>query len=126
MRGADDPQIAYLGYRQNSNSLGSDTKQHRVLNRSLTSGYYFGLNEKKLTQIAHQHAADSTYCPNCSSKLYYNSIYYSHLGNWECKNCKIKRPKNIFSTPPPSKLIGTYNIYNDLAATLVAKKIETT
>jgi len=123
---ADDPQIAYLGLQQNSKSLGSDSKQPRVLNRSYTSGFYFGLDDKTLHQTSHQHAVDSTYCPNCNSKLYYNSIYYSHLGDWECKNCGNKRPKNIFSNPPPSRLSGSYNLYNILAAVLVAKNIGVT
>ena len=115
---ADDPQIAYLGFQQNRYRI-----EHRVLKRSYTLVFYFGLNDKKLAQTAYQHAADSTYCPNCNSKLYYHSVYYSHLGDWECKNCENIRPKNIFSTPPLSRLTGTYNLYNILAAVLVTKKI---
>lgn len=102
---ADDPQIAHLG-----KNLKGETE-------------YFGLNDKKLAIPNPQHASDSAYCPNCSSRLYYHAIYYSHLGNWECKNCGNERSRNIFSTPPSSKLLGVYNLYNILAALLVCKKI---
>ena len=114
---ADDPQIACLGIRKEQFLAGVNTNppQGRTL--------YFGLNDKKLVQTKHQHAVDSTYCPNCGSKLYYHSIYYSHLGDWECKICKHKRTKSIFSTSPSSKLAGAYNLYNILVATLVTKKI---
>ena len=100
---SDDPQIAHLS--------------------NVTPIFYFGLNDKKFEQAKHQHAVDSTYCPNCKSKLYYHTIYYSHLGDWECKNCGFKRPKDIFSTPLSTKLDGVYNQYNILAATLTTKII---
>jgi len=114
---ADDPQVAYLGIQkeQFSASVNTNPPQGCTL--------YFGLNDKKLFQTKRQHAVDSTYCPKCSSKLHYHSICYSHLGNWECRTCQFKRPTNIFSTPPQSTLIGTYNYYNILATTLVTKKI---
>lgn len=102
---ADDPQIAYLS---------KNAKQ---------KASYFGLNDKKLAESKGQHASDSTYCPNCSSKLIYNSTYYSHLGDWKCEACQYKRPKDIFSTVKSSPLIGVYNAYNILAASLVAKNL---
>jgi len=111
---SDDPQVAYLGAQSNPPGR---------WNRSDTLVFYFGLNDKKFTQTKYQHAVDSTYCPNCSSKLRYHSIYYSHLGDWDCRKCDNKRPKNIFSYPPPSPLTGIYNKYNILAAVLVTKKI---
>jgi len=95
---ADDPQIASLGGK---NAL------------------YFGLEEtggKKLS-----HAADSIYCPNCSHKLHFKKIFYSHVGIWGCPNCKLKRSTpDITSTFYP--LAGTYNKYNALAAALFAEK----
>ncbi len=127
---ADDPQIAYLETENNHNysSSGSgEAGESRSLkddsSRQARIILYFGLDDKKLSIDKHQHAADSVFCPNCNSKLYYNLIYYSHLGNWECRSCEYKRPKNVFCLPPPNKLIGTYNLYNILAATLVAKRI---
>ena len=34
---------------------------------------------------------DSSYCPNCNSKLKYNYYHYGHIGNYECPNCDFKR-----------------------------------
>jgi len=99
---ADDPQIAYLGN-----------------NRKNT--HYFGLDNPELAQKTHQHAVDSTYCPNCSTKLIYKTVYYSHVGDWECLNCKRKRPQFMLSTSPLYPLDGTYNRYNTNAAVLFAK-----
>jgi len=115
---ADDPQIAFLGKFRGV--LSSTPSRWNNID---TSVFYFGLDDKTLHQTSRQHAVDSTYCPHCSSKLYYKIVYYSHLGDWECKKCGNKRPKNIFSNPPPSQLSGTYNRYNVLAAILATKKI---
>lgn len=103
MLNADDPQIAILGKKTKA----------RVL--------YFGLSEKKLAQEKSQHASDSTYCPNCGKKLHYKTIYFSHLGNWECKNCNIKRPDLNNHSSPLFPLSGVYNRYNTIAAVLFAK-----
>ena len=116
---ADDPQIAYLGKFR-----GGESVPPLRWNRIDTSVFYFGLDDKTLSQKSHQHAVDSTYCPNCNSKLYYNSIYYSHLGDWECKNCDFKRPKLDISKYSYYPLPGIYIRYNTLAAILVAKQID--
>ena len=100
---ADDPQIAYLG-------------QERKVNT-----FYFGLDDLKLSQKTYQHAVDSTYCPNCSTKLTYETVYYSHLGKWQCPNCKKKRPKLSISTASFYPLTGIYNKYNTNTAVLFAK-----
>lgn len=122
---ADDPQIVALGLQQQwIKSLGSDRIEHRVLKRSYTSVFYFGLSDKKLAQTKHQHAVDSTYCPDCGSKLSYNTTYYSHLGDWECKNCELKRPNLNISNIEHYPVSGTYNRYNTLAAVLLAKQID--
>ena len=102
---ADDPQIAYLG---------KDTKLNTV---------YFGLNDKSLEKTVMQHASDSILCPNCEHALTFKAYYFSHLGIWECPNCKFKREKNIFSTFSYYPLKGTYARYDILAAVLTAKKI---
>lgn len=95
---ADDPEIAYLG---------ADTK---------ATVQYFGLEEKSSNKQL-QHASDSIYCPNCHTKLIYKQIYYSHLGEWSCPKCKLKRPKiDLSKTYFP--LAGAYNKYNTLAAAL--------
>lgn len=103
---ADDPLVAYLG-KNNDN---------RVI--------YFSCNDVLIHRNSQQlkdHAADSTYCPKCGNKLKFNSIIFSHLGNWECKTCGLKRPQinTIGSTIYP--LSGLYNQYNIHAAILFAR-----
>lgn len=98
---ADDPQIAYLGNELKCKTL------------------YFGLSEKT-DQNKTKHGADSIYCPKCKEKLSYSSVFFSHLGNWECKNCKLKRPKLNTQDLKSYPLLGTYNKYNTLAAYLIA------
>lgn len=100
---ADDPQIAYLA---------KNTK---------AKVFYFGLDDPKLHQKSHQHAVDSTYCPNCGKKLSYEVVYFSHSGDWECINCGVKRPRLDQSTAPIYPLSGIYNYYNTHAAVLLSK-----
>ena len=102
---ADDPQIAYLG-------LG---KEMRTL--------YFGLNDVRLKSEIHQRAADSILCPRCLAKLIFNPTYYSHLGNWSCPNCKLKRPMLNIEKSNIYPLEGIYNRYNVLATVLLAKDL---
>ncbi|KKQ28941.1 MAG: hypothetical protein A3H17_04165 [Candidatus Levybacteria bacterium RIFCSPLOWO2_12_FULL_37_14] len=99
---ADDPQVAFLGEKSKSNVL------------------YFGINPANKTE-KNQHASDSNYCPNCGERLIYNSIYFSHLGDWICKNCGFEHPKKTFTQSPFYPLSGTYNEYNTNAAVLLAK-----
>ena len=102
---ADDPQIAYLGMKDKTDSV------------------YFGINDFSLKTEIPQHAADSILCPKCSQKLAFNPLYFSHLGNWSCPNCKLKRPTLEIEKNNVYPLEGTYNIYNVLAAVLLAKTI---
>ncbi len=98
---ADDPQIAYLS--QNTKAKVS----------------YFGIENKNSS--ANQNAADSILCPKCSSKLEFKTVFFSHLGDWGCKNCGLKRPKPDMSSFSKYPLEGIYNQYNTNAAVLVAK-----
>lgn len=109
---ADDPQIAYLGITSKYNF----TFQSRTI-------YYFGLNDKRLEQRSYQHASDSAYCPNCNSKLYYNTIYFSHLGNWQCQKCNLSRPSLDISNNQYYPIPGVYNRYNVIAAVLCSQTI---
>ena len=99
---ADDPQVSYL----------SKNIKAKVL--------YFGL-EKENDNTKTKHGADSIYCPNCSIKLKFSTVFFSHLGIWECPNCHLQRPKPDLSTLKSYPLPGTYNKYNSLAAVLIGK-----
>jgi UDP-N-acetylmuramyl tripeptide synthase len=100
---ADDASISFLG----------KTAKQRV--------EYFGLTQG--TQTKPKHGSDSIYCPNCFSLLSYNFVSFSHLGDWYCNNCGLKRPKVVKRKELKTSLIGNYNEYNILAAAKVLKDI---
>jgi len=82
---------------------------------------YFGLSEKEnLKRI--KHGADSLRCPKCSYMLTFNKVYFSHLGDWHCEKCGLKRPKLSISNFKYYPLPGIYNRYNILAASLLLLK----
>jgi lipid II isoglutaminyl synthase (glutamine-hydrolysing) len=100
---ADDPQVAYFS---------KDIKAKTL---------FFGLNE--VNENVKIQASDSDYCPKCGKKLNYTNRVFSHLGNWDCQNCSLKRPNlniNEFSSYP---MPGTYNKYNSLASVLLLRQI---
>ncbi len=89
------------------------------------------VNTQKLTK-------DAISCPYCFGELVFKSPLYSHLGEFQCQNCKfgspkaeyeimdfdisfiyVKRGKNIIKLPRISG--GFYNIYNELAAFAAAE-----
>ncbi len=123
---ADDPQIAHLG---SSSWSGNDHDRISSRKDSITpfqndrKVFFFGLDDPKIGKKELSHAVDSTYCPNCNSKLTYKAIYYSHLGDWSCPKCGEKRPKLSLSKWSAYPLPGVYNQYNTLAAVLSAKTI---
>ncbi|MEK7558965.1 MAG: Mur ligase family protein [Patescibacteria group bacterium] len=98
---ADDPKIAYLG---------ADIRNVK----------YFGVKGKE--QVI-DHASDSAYCPKCGNKLDYKSITFSHLGDWSCKKCGLKRPKPDLENFESYALPGAYNRYNIHTAVLTAKTL---
>lgn len=85
-------------------------------------------------------------CPVCSGKLDYDKIYFAHLGHYHCPSCSYKRPKpdvrltrqtvtpdgsSIIEIRFPetslevrSSLLGTYNLYNILAAVTCARALD--
>ena len=120
---ADDPQIAYFGLSRKDYSS-SELSESRNDNSRQARIIYFGLNESDTDIKIPLQAADSNYCPRCGKRLSYHRLIFSHLGDWYCKNCNLKRPKldiHNFSIYP---LPGIYNKYNTLAATLVLKKVD--
>lgn len=104
---ADDPLIASLG----------DESSKKI--------QYFGLDGSKNLQENHEHAVDSIYCPRCGNKLTYDKIFYSHLGEWECKKCNLRRPEIVFNNSNFYPLEGTYNESNTHAAILTAQALNT-
>ena len=101
---ADDPQIAFLGKNTKAQTL------------------FFGFTDLDNKNNKIQHASDSDYCPNCNTKLSYRHINFSHLGDWECDKCGLKRP-DLDIEKTNSTLPGTYNKYNAQAAALTLKQI---
>jgi lipid II isoglutaminyl synthase (glutamine-hydrolysing) len=103
---ADDPTLS---------SLGQQLKQ-KVL--------YFGLNEPELYLAEIPHAVDSIYCPRCGHLLDYQGVYLSHLGDYECPSCGFAKSKvTLESKAHPQILIGVYNKYNTLAASVLTQSI---
>lgn len=109
---ADDPQIAFLG-KKKKNSV-----------------YYFGVTKlqsrfgiKPTNRDWRYESTDSNYCPNCNSKLNFKTINFSHLGDWECPSCKLKRPKLDIKNIDYYPLPGIYNWYNSLAAVLFSRVV---
>ncbi len=103
---ADDPQIAFIG--------------QQLFNHKKVQ--YFGLSQQGINTP--EHAADSTYCPRCGTKLNYKTVYYSHIGNWECPHCQLKQPQTTIEDFPYMPLEGLYNVYNTLAAVLLCKDLD--
>ncbi len=102
----DDPHLAFIGSK---------------LKAKVT---YFGLEDPSLYLPKMQHATDTIYCPNCGARLTFAGVYFSHLGKWACGKCSFTPPKaDITARDVVSPIEGVYNIYNTLAATLVAKTL---
>ena len=99
---ADDPQVSYLG--------------EKIKVRT----FYFGLNENDQKTL--EHGSDSIYCPNCLHSLDYKTIVFSHLGDWSCPNCGLKRQKLNIDSFGFYPMPGNYNKYNTLAAALFARE----
>jgi lipid II isoglutaminyl synthase (glutamine-hydrolysing) len=102
---ADDPQVAYF-----SNDIKAKT-------------LFFGLNEVNENENVKIQASDSDYCPKCGKKLNYANRVFSHLGDWDCQNCGLKRPNLNISKFSSYPLPGTYNKYNSLASILLLRQI---
>jgi lipid II isoglutaminyl synthase (glutamine-hydrolysing) len=103
---ADDPTLS---------SLGQQLKQ-QVL--------YFGLNEPELYLAEIPHAVDSIYCPRCGHLLAYQGVYLSHLGDYHCPSCGFAKSEvALASKGHPQILIGVYNKYNTLAASVLTQSM---
>ncbi len=68
----DDPNVARLG-RANKN------------NKKV---YYFSAEKYKYATETMKEAGEGRFCPFCKTKLVYSYYQYSHIGKFECPNCK--------------------------------------
>jgi UDP-N-acetylmuramyl tripeptide synthase len=116
---ADDPLCA---------SLAEGTDQKIV---------FYGIDAAGLGESSRANVQDVKRCPACGEEYVYSSIFYAHLGVYECPGCGRKRPVpqvrlldyrregtgsmitidaigSEFSIP--LRLPGIYNAYNALAA----------
>ncbi len=64
-------------------SLAPDAPARRVL---------FGLRAEGAGAEFPEHAADSVRCVRCQHPLTYRRVYMSHLGDYECPECGLRRP----------------------------------
>lgn len=125
----DDPLVASLG-----ESYGGPVR-------------YFGLDDPDLARDDIELAADSHYCPHEATPLRYATAYYGHLGEYVCPACGWQRPErdvrvtqvvlqgfagvSLTVTFPQEELHarlrvpGLYNVYNALAATTAAWRLDT-
>lgn len=122
---ADDPQIAYLGLTHSVISNEVRDLKNKEISRDARNDniLYFGLQKSQFGNGELQHAADSVYCPKCGNKLTFNALSYSHLGDWHCKKCELKRPEVVSEKFALYPLPGLYNKYNVLAARTLLQTI---
>jgi UDP-N-acetylmuramyl tripeptide synthase len=107
----DDPTLAYLGARLIQESAWQNVS-------------FFGLNEPEKYLAEMPHAVDAIYCPSCGHPLQYRGFYLSHLGDFDCPSCGFKKPNLAINSSEWNQiLIGVYNKYNTLAASVSAQEL---
>jgi lipid II isoglutaminyl synthase (glutamine-hydrolysing) len=121
---ADDPRLAYLG---------SELTNPRV---------WYGMEDLGQRRRGVDHTSDFPRCPRCAGELRYSSVFYAHLGHWECGACGLARPapqvrvvqadlagaessRLQVVTPGTEAMLevplpGLYNAYNAVAAAAAA------
>jgi len=106
--------------------LNGDDPQVYYLSKNLkTKNFFFGIDKSFMKKKDIPHDVDSIYCPKCSSKLVYNAISYSHLGDYYCAKCGLKpdRISTFSDLKIKYPLFGKYNIYNINAAMLLVSTV---
>lgn len=109
---------------------------------------YFGVN-KDAYHFEKTNMKESLYCPDCGTKLTYETMFYSQLGYYRCENCgfsrhmpkyeisKVERNNKGFYFQVADKgpggdtltsdyqlsLFGVHNLYNALSAVSVAREL---
>lgn len=115
---ADDPYVANLATRHNTS--------------------YYGLDKRALGTTNNENG-ETFPCPSCESSLDYEYIFYSHLGDYRCDSCGVKRTKEKYRIEKvednrginltlngityQSYLKGQFNAYNLSAAVSMALEL---
>lgn len=104
--------------------------------------WHYGLELELPPDHFRNTARDIKSCPLCHHRLHYSRVYFAHLGDYSCPNCDFSRPRpdvalvdrsftddgrtviDLRLQGEPLKvtypLMGTYNLYNALAAVTCA------
>lgn len=99
-------------------SNGDDPMLSYISEKSGLDAHHFGLQKKKTPSSQIRSDVDFLYCPNCQTKLEFESRTYSHMGKFICPKCNFKNPMTqSFDLPNP--FLGEYNRYNINAAALL-------
>jgi len=53
----------------------------------------FGVEDAGVALPGLPHAADSTRCRRCATRLHYEAVLLGHLGHWRCPACGLSRPR---------------------------------
>ncbi|MCL4360071.1 Mur ligase family protein [Patescibacteria group bacterium] len=93
-----------------------------IAQKSALPTVFFGIDSPSFFLKKAEHATDSAYCPRCGRKLFYQGVYFSHLGVWSCPHCGFARPP-VQASRLRSPLPGLYNLYNTRAAGCVGKLV---
>lgn len=86
--------------------------------------YFFGIKKTSMKKKSLAFDVDFHYCPSCYKKLIYQKISFSHLGDFYCLSCGLKR-ENIIDFEKEKivyPLKGLYNQYNFNAALVFLTK----
>lgn len=104
--------------------------------------WYYGLELELPPDRSQNTGRDIKSCPRCHQKLHFDQVYFAHLGRYRCLACDFKRPEpdvkltrrtlnsdgtttlELLLRGEPLQatypLLGTYNLYNALAAVTCA------
>lgn len=100
-------------------SNGDDPMLSYISTKSGLDSFHFGLPKDKAPNSKQTSDVDFLYCPNCSEKLEFENIIYSHLGKFKCPKCNFTNPLIYSFDTLPNPLLGEYNRYNINAAALL-------
>ncbi len=118
--------------------LNADDPSLVMLDSGVAKRMTYGLETELQDSVYQNTGRDIKVCPACHKMLEYTIIYFAHLGHYYCPSCNYRRPKpdiklnehirnsdgtahlriglpdDEFTLNFP--LLGTYNLYNVLAA----------